>query len=244
VVVVLALLAVVMLPALARSSDNGSRSVCINNLRQLGRAVAMYANDNADYLAYPNWGAPNMPNGVPGPGWLYTPVGGNPPNLSVAPYSSNPTLAYATGLLYQYDRSPSLYICPVDRESKYFPLRLNKLSSYIMNGAACGYANTYRSCKITEVWSPACYLSWNPDESHQTDLQGGLGSPVGAFAFNDASSYPDKNEGVATLHTLTGADILTVAGNVQFVSIQKFTAEQTSATKSLVWWSPFSANGK
>ena len=242
VMVIVALLAVLILPALARSRDNGSRSVCINNLRQMGRAVAMYANDNADYLPYPNWGGPNLPNGAPGPGWLYTPVGGNPPNLSLAPYVSNPALAYSSGLLYQYVRDMNTYRCPVDSESRYYPGRQNKLSSYVMNGAVCGYGMVvaYRSCRITDVWNPGCYLMWSPSES----VTNTVGSPIGEFAFNDASAYPDQREAVSALHTLNGADLVTVAGNVQFVTMQKIEMEKTNATKNLIWWSPFSANGR
>lgn len=236
VLLAVALLGMVMLPALARSGDSGGRSTCMNNLRQMGRAVAMYANDNADHLPYPNWGYPNTPNGAPGPGWLFTPVGGSPPNLSGAPYLTNPLLAYTNGLLYQYVRNMNTYRCPVDSESRYYPTRLNKLSSYVMNGAVCGYNNIYRSCKITEVWSPECYLMWNPSES--------IGNPpIGAFAYNDASSYPGNHEGIAALHTLNGADIVTVSGNVRFVTMQKIETEKTNATRSLIWWSPFSANG-
>ena len=241
VLLVATLLAVVMLPALARSGDNGGRSTCINNLRQMGRAVAMYANDNADYLPYPNWGTPSMPNGQPGRGWLFTPVGPNPPNLSVPPYLTNPLLAYTNGLLYQYVRNMNAYRCPVDSESRYYPNRANKLSSYVMNGAVCGYSMLaiYRSCKITEIWNPECYLMWNPSESVTIS-----GTPIGYFAYNDASAYPDNNEGVATLHTLSGADIVTVSGNVRFVTMQKIEMEKTNTTKNLIWWSPFSANGR
>lgn len=231
VLLVVALLAIVMLPALARSGDYGGRSICVNNLRQMGRAVGMYANDNTDYLPYPNWDSP------PGPGWLFTPVGGAPPNLSFAPYALNPLIAYTNGLLYQYVRNTNAYRCPVDAESRYYTQRLNKLSSYVMNGAACGYGNTSRSCRISDVWSPECYLMWNPSES--------IGNPPnGPFAFNDASAYPDNQEGIAALHTLNGADIVTVSGNVRFVTMQKIEMEKTNTTKNLIWWSPFSTNGR
>ena len=238
VIFVLVLLAIMVLPANARTSGSTRRAICINNLRQIGRAVAMYASDNNDYLPYPNWGAPNTLSGMPGPGWLYTPVGGAPPNLTVAPYNSNPAIAYATGLLYPYVRNQNSYVCAVDRESKYFSVRANKLSSYVMNGAVCGFNSTYRSCRITAVWSPDCYLMWNPDEN--------IGNPpIGNFAYNDASSYPDRNEGIATLHTLNGADVVTLAGSVCFATNESIeNAKTNSSGKTLVWWSPFSTNGR
>ena len=39
VIITLAILAALILPALARSGDNNARTVCSNNLRQLGTAL-------------------------------------------------------------------------------------------------------------------------------------------------------------------------------------------------------------
>jgi type II secretory pathway pseudopilin PulG len=50
VMATLAILAAVMLPALARSGDNGMRMACLNNLRQLGMAQNMYTGENQDYM--------------------------------------------------------------------------------------------------------------------------------------------------------------------------------------------------
>src|SRR5437879_1599982 len=51
VVVTLAMLGALIGPALASSHDNGTRTVCFNNMRRLGMAVAMYGNENRDYMA-------------------------------------------------------------------------------------------------------------------------------------------------------------------------------------------------
>ena len=73
VMATLAILTVLILPALARSGDNGARTVCLNNLRQLGMALNMYAGENQDYLPWANSGIDASP---PCPrGWLYA---GNP----------------------------------------------------------------------------------------------------------------------------------------------------------------------
>lgn len=67
VIATLGLLALMILPALARSGDNGTRMVCVNNMLQLGMASNMYATDNQDFIAWPNWddGRTAGP-----PGWL------------------------------------------------------------------------------------------------------------------------------------------------------------------------------
>ena len=157
VIAIIAILAAMLLPALARAKDKAARTHCTNNEKQLSLAMTMYTTDNADFLPYPNWGAPNMANGQPGPGWLYTPVNGGPPDLAVAPFSTMPIRAYESGLYFRYMPNPKAYVCTLDLKSRYYSQRANKLSTYIMNGAVCGYNNSpFRSAKITQVWSTMC----------------------------------------------------------------------------------------
>jgi len=236
VILTCAMLGCLVVPALARSGDGGKRAVCYNNLRQLGTAMIMYGNDNRDFLALPNWdgGAPSNPAG-----WLYF-VSSRIPNPFVAPWLNNGDSAWQTGLWWKYMPNAKAYLCPVDIQSPSYTenQRINELSSYVMNGAVCGYEIASRTCKITDAWSPDCYMLWVPDENAL-----GPGNP-GAFAFNDGSNYPNTMEGgLAQMHTLAGGDILTVGGAVQFVSLQRFAKESNSSVKSLAWWSPFSSNG-
>jgi prepilin-type N-terminal cleavage/methylation domain-containing protein len=219
----------VLLPALAKSSDQGARTICVNNLRQLGRASQMYASDNNDYMAFPNWSNSKQ-------GWLYTPVTGAPPNLLAPPYITDPIQAYRKGLWFPYVQDRRTYLCPADLESRYYSARANKLSSYVMNGAMIGYNESNLACRTTDAWNPECFLLYQADESSGTP-------PIGAFAYGDAASYPDKSEGFGKLHTRNGADLVTVGGSVRFVTAQKLTAESSSSGKSLAWWSPFTTGG-
>ncbi len=115
--------------------------------------------------------------------------------------------------------------------------RNNELCSYVMNSAVSGYGGG-QTCKLSDAWSPDCYLLWGPDENAV-----GPGNP-GGFTFNDRSSYPSTSEMlIEQLHALGGGEVLTVGGAVQFVSVQKYTQESNSSSKSLAWWSPFSSNG-
>lgn len=238
VIAIIAILAAMLLPALSRAKDKAMRTTCVNNNKQLVLAMNMYATDNREFLPYPNWGAPNQPNGTPGPGWLYTPVGGAPPNLSSAQYTNNTLAAYKTGLYFQYMSNPKAFVCPLDVKSRYYKDRANKMSTYIMNGAVCGYDGPpnvpFRSAKLSQVWNTMCYIQWEPDEN--------LGG-IGAFAYNDASSFPNVNEGVGRLHT-AGAVIQAVGGHVQFITFKQFTTEQNKPGKGLLWWSPWKADGR
>ena len=50
VVAIISLLAAMLLPALKNAREMGRRAGCINNLKQIGLAIFMYANDNNDAL--------------------------------------------------------------------------------------------------------------------------------------------------------------------------------------------------
>jgi prepilin-type N-terminal cleavage/methylation domain-containing protein len=246
VIAIIAILAAMLLPALSKAKDKASRTICVNNEKQMALAMTMYSQDNREYFAYPNWGVP------PGnfPGWLYTPTPTGPPDLWSAQYTNNEIAAYKTGLWYTYMPNIRSYICPVDAKSRYFAARANKMSSYVMNGAPCGYPNLPNlypgiTCKITEVWSPMCYLLWEPDENNLEPN----GQPTGAFEFNDAANYPNDAEGIGTLHGKNGGIIMALAGHVTFILKEQFKAEQNNTAvagpggRTLLFWSTFSADG-
>src|SRR5439155_20354509 len=50
VIGIIAVLVGILLPALGRARESAQRSVCLNNLRQLGNMLRMYANENKDQV--------------------------------------------------------------------------------------------------------------------------------------------------------------------------------------------------
>ena len=240
VIAIIGILAAMLLPALAAAKDKALRTNCINNLKQMGLTVRMYADDNSDHLAPPNWDG----GSALGPGWLYTVTNGVIPDPTTVPFVNNLNLAYGTGLWFKYLTNPKSYVCTVDLKSPTYKKRNNKMSSYVMNGAAAGFPGPgiYRSCKLTQVWNPLCYLLWEPDENAN-----GPGDP-GPFDFNDGANFPNNKEGIGRLHSKKGGSILAVGGHVQFVSREQFRSESANpgsgpGGKSLLWWSPYTVNG-
>jgi prepilin-type N-terminal cleavage/methylation domain-containing protein/prepilin-type processing-associated H-X9-DG protein len=60
VIAIIAILAGMLLPALAQAKEKGRKTYCYNNLKQVGLAMMMYADDNKDLVARGNvpywWG--------------------------------------------------------------------------------------------------------------------------------------------------------------------------------------------
>jgi prepilin-type N-terminal cleavage/methylation domain-containing protein/prepilin-type processing-associated H-X9-DG protein len=55
VIAIIAILAALLFPALSRGKAKAQQTQCINNLKQIGLAIHMYAGDNRDSLPGPMW---------------------------------------------------------------------------------------------------------------------------------------------------------------------------------------------
>ncbi|MGO9202571.1 MAG: prepilin-type N-terminal cleavage/methylation domain-containing protein [Limisphaerales bacterium] len=259
VIAIIAILAAMLLPALSMAKGHAQATTCTNNMKQMGAAIRMYAADNRDALAFDNWDG-----GVVGfpPGWLYCATnggsGGVPDTGPGGAYLYEQAIAYGTGLWFKYVPNPNSYLCPVDIKSKTWTtprsmgsigttVRENKMSSYVMDGAAddFGRMNYFsKYVKITDVWNPMCWLLWEPDEQMYAQASG---NP--AFEFNDGANYPDATEGISTLHSKSGGNAICLCGTVQFVTKQQFRVQSNGqgtvgpAGQTLCWWAPSIALG-
>lgn len=226
VIAIIAILAGMLLPALAKAKEKSLRTYCVNNNRQIGLAMTLYANDFNDSMAYPLWGNQYE-------GWLYKPVNGNPPTLNF----TNMTLAYQGGQYWSYIQNYKVYTCPTDKTNAfYWKSRANKLSTYTKNGAICGYgAISPKTYKLT-AFQPAAYCMWEPDEDLYVKKWGFNG------AYNDASNEPDQACGVGRRH-IKGAIILGFSGHIEFIKFEKFNAE-AAREPGLLFCVPGSRNGR
>jgi prepilin-type N-terminal cleavage/methylation domain-containing protein len=233
VIAIIAILAGLLLPALAAAKDKGQRTICVNNQKQIGLASHMYAGDNQERLPFPNWNPPWVP------GWLYAPTNNQVPNLFTPAYFTNQILAYQGGQLWPFIGMTRSYRCPIDKtNTATFRARANKLATYVMNGAVCGFGNLTpagKSYKLTD-FAPDAFIMWEPDDANVT-----LG-----YGYNDGSSYPDPDldGALGRRHGRKGGIVLAVDSHVEYISYEAWRRESKLTTKNRMFCNPGTANGR
>lgn len=107
VIAIIAILMAILLPSLNKAREQGKRAACLSNVKQLGLAWVMYADDNDNKIVNGCTGKPGespIPNNEDG--WVHW-----------AGYSDQTTEtdqidAIKTGALFRYCNSTELYRCP------------------------------------------------------------------------------------------------------------------------------------
>jgi prepilin-type N-terminal cleavage/methylation domain-containing protein len=116
VIAIIAVLAGMLLPALSKAKAKGQGIQCLNNLRQLGLAWVMYADDNASRVA-PNNGNVGAGSAADGnqswvTGWLdFT---SSLDNINTD-YLINFEKTGYYGHLGPYVKTPAVFKCPADK---------------------------------------------------------------------------------------------------------------------------------
>jgi prepilin-type N-terminal cleavage/methylation domain-containing protein len=174
VVAIIAILAAMLLPALSKAKQSSYRTVDLNNLRQQNESVHLVATDGEDVMPWPNWYSGEVDTHPQG--WLYT------LNTDV---SGPAQFKVQTGSFWPVLTTPRMYFCPSDNtNSPLFLLRGQQISSYVMNGAVCGYGLGQNPPVKLARLRPDGVSFWecannNADEN--------------STLFNDGASSPDEN---------------------------------------------------
>jgi prepilin-type processing-associated H-X9-DG protein len=144
VIAIIAILASILLPALARAKQQGTRAYCLNNLKQLNLAWMLYAQDNEDRLAY-NVGAEEI-NELTAKGEKYN-WENEVLNWEPDPANTNDLLNTEAALGKYVGKSARIFRCPADRALSEVQRALSwksRTRTYSMN-AMVGDAGKFRT---------------------------------------------------------------------------------------------------
>jgi prepilin-type N-terminal cleavage/methylation domain-containing protein/prepilin-type processing-associated H-X9-DG protein len=181
VIAIIAILASLLLAALSHAKEQGRKAKCISNLKQIGLAWQLYADDANDRLA--RNGSTQHPSIITGEPLWAVGMEHSPPSGYLESFTNKEALTDArVSCLANYIKSPEVYVCPSDKRFTYVLLdssaerqaRPPRNRSYSLNV----YAGT--------VPEDLAYLSTNAI-LFQKSSDFSRGSPSDIFLFQDVN---------------------------------------------------------
>jgi prepilin-type N-terminal cleavage/methylation domain-containing protein/prepilin-type processing-associated H-X9-DG protein len=160
VVAIIAILASMLLPDLGKAKAKAQQTKCLNNLKQIQLSWFMYASENNDNLT---------PNNSADSGGVQTSLRGS--WVVGNAQRDTTTTNIQSGLLFPYNPSAAIYVCPSDKSTVTGNKRLWRTRSYSGCGWNCGPAT------ITG--------RWDADPS---------GFPYGRFRWTDFARPPGPSK--------------------------------------------------
>jgi prepilin-type N-terminal cleavage/methylation domain-containing protein/prepilin-type processing-associated H-X9-DG protein len=176
VIAIIAILASMLLPALAKSKTKATGISCLNNIKQLGLAWILYADDNDEKVP------PNANGGQRG-GWVDGWI-----DFTASPDNTNTYFLTHSKLGPYSNRSPGIYKCPADnflsKEQRNRGwarrVRSNAMNGFIeggfykdSSGGSTWYPQYRRYDKTTDITDPAPSNLWVFVDEHPDSINDG-----------------------------------------------------------------------
>ena len=220
VIAIIAILAAMLLPALASAKERAKRIQCLNNLKQLGIGLTIYAGDNNDRLFSPR-----------------------PSNGNYNLHTLNPA-EIATSKEVNLDasntNSQSIWVCPEVSAGGGYPPGIPYFNPNVIGNPTTQWQVGYQYLGGVTNWNNTIYNlvpSWSPVKLGNSKPTWVLAAEdirydTSGTGWNDGAP-PHRRRGTAYSD---GGNTLTVDGSVHWIKVENMKMITTYNTQTRLWF--------